>query len=56
MGAALGWGACAVVWPTYMVEKSGFSLQRSGFLFSLLSVGTIPASIFGCDNGGMGGI
>ena len=46
MGAALGWWAFAVFWPTYMLEKNDFSLQRSGFLFSLLSVGTIPASIF----------
>ncbi|MEE9285785.1 MAG: MFS transporter [Dehalococcoidia bacterium] len=46
MGAALGWWAFAVFWPTYMLEENDFSLQRTGLLFSLISAGTIPSSVF----------
>ncbi len=46
MGATLGWWAFAVFWPKFMLEEHGISLKQSGLLFSLISIGTIPSSLF----------
>jgi cyanate permease len=46
MGTTLGWWAFAVFWPKFMLDEHGFSLKQSGLLFSLISIGTIPSSLF----------
>jgi len=46
MGTGLGWWAFAVFWPKFMLEEHGISLKESGFLFSLISIGTVPSSLF----------
>ena len=45
IGTGLGWWTFATFWPTYMLEEHSFSLARSGFVFSLMSIGMIPASV-----------
>ena len=44
-GATFSWFTFATFWPTYMLEAQGFSLTRSGFLFSLISIAMIPSSM-----------
>ena len=44
-GTTFGWWAFGTFWPTYMLEAHQFSLTRSGFLFSLISIAMIPSSM-----------
>ncbi len=45
MGATMSWQGFGNFWPSYMLEAHDFSLHRSGFLFGLISLASVPTSI-----------
>jgi cyanate permease len=45
MGATMSWQAFGSFWPSYMLEAHDFSLQRSGVLFGLISLASVPTAI-----------
>ncbi len=45
MGVTMSWQGFGNFWPSYMLEAHDFSLQRSGFLFGLISLASVPTSL-----------